>query len=487
MQSRRDQVQAHLFVMSRLATGMLRGEPDAPDTPATRTSRGTAGGLVLGTALCLVAAVYGVISPGGATGWQKSGTLVMVKETGARFLYLNGALHPVLNEASAKLLAGAQMTIDQVSAASLEGAPRGAPLGIIGAPDEMPAPSDLTTGPWLACAPQQPASAASQPQLTLAISPSQEGAPLTADQGLLVAAPDGTKYLLWHGQRMRLDTVGGALQALGYASADPLPVPQSFVNALPAGPDLAAPDVPGRGSPGPLLAGHPTRVGQLFTAPSGSGYLLTRDGLVPVSALDFALLRGDPRTQSEAYAGAVVSPAPIGPADLEVHTAPDAAGRGDQDTTRPTQPPTLVSPVAGQAVCADFHLSSGAPVRSLTVVDAGAVSGQPPDAEAGVVPGCGPAGEISVSPGRGVMVDALSAAGVGSTEYLITDGGVKYPIASDAAAKQLGYDTVVPNRAPQQLLDLLPTGPSLDPNAVSSSSTTGPSSKSAVCPSASAG
>lgn len=34
MQSRRDQVQAHLFVMSRLASGMLRAEPDAPDTPA---------------------------------------------------------------------------------------------------------------------------------------------------------------------------------------------------------------------------------------------------------------------------------------------------------------------------------------------------------------------------------------------------------------------------------------------------------------------
>lgn len=38
MQSRRDQVQAHLFVMSRLASGMLRAEPDAPDTPTGRTT-----------------------------------------------------------------------------------------------------------------------------------------------------------------------------------------------------------------------------------------------------------------------------------------------------------------------------------------------------------------------------------------------------------------------------------------------------------------
>ncbi|MFD0567150.1 hypothetical protein ACFQ2M_38235 [Kitasatospora saccharophila] len=40
MQSRRDQVQAHLFVMGRVAAGVLRAEPDAPDTPVGRTNRG---------------------------------------------------------------------------------------------------------------------------------------------------------------------------------------------------------------------------------------------------------------------------------------------------------------------------------------------------------------------------------------------------------------------------------------------------------------
>ncbi|WP_199926081.1 type VII secretion protein EccB, partial [Streptomyces sp. NRRL S-495] len=47
MQSRRDQVQAHLFVMSRVAAGVLRAEPDAPDTPVGRTNRGAAIGLAV--------------------------------------------------------------------------------------------------------------------------------------------------------------------------------------------------------------------------------------------------------------------------------------------------------------------------------------------------------------------------------------------------------------------------------------------------------
>src|SRR6516225_6397072 len=110
MQSRRDQVQAHLFVMSRLASGMLRAEPDTPDTPTGRTTRGAVVGLAVGLVIGLVVAVYGVMKPGGSTGWEKPGALVMVEETGARYLYLGGTLHPVLNQASAKLLAGDRMT-----------------------------------------------------------------------------------------------------------------------------------------------------------------------------------------------------------------------------------------------------------------------------------------------------------------------------------------------------------------------------------------
>jgi type VII secretion protein EccB len=467
MQSRRDQVQAHLFVMSRLASGMLRAEPDAPDTPTGRTSRGAVAGLALGVVIALVVTIYGVLKPGGNSGWEKPGTLVMVEESGARYLYLGGVLHPVLNQASAKLLAGDQLTLQQVSEASLNGVQRGVPVGLVGAPDALPTPGSLARAAWLACGLQQPASAAGgsgKPQLALSIAPVQQGAALTPGQGVLVGAPDGTDYLLWQGRRLRVDKQHSALQALGYPTATPFAVTAALLDALPAGPDLAAPDIPGRGTPGPVLADRPARVGQLFTDPSGGHYVLTAAGLVPLTVLQYDLLRGDPRTQQQAYGGGAGAPAPIGPQDLAAHTAPGAGLPGDL----PTEPPVLVDPGQGQAVCADLHPGTdGNPVTSIAVLDAGALGGQTPDAEPGVAPGCAAADRIAVRPGAGVLVRALSAAGGGSSEYLVADNGVKYPLPSAAAAKQLGYASAPTQAVPQALLALLPSGPSLDPAALS--------------------
>ncbi|MET9469905.1 type VII secretion protein EccB, partial [Streptomyces sp. NPDC006544] len=326
MQSRRDQVQAHLFVVGRLGAGMLRAEPDAPDTPTGRTNRGVRTGLYIGIAIAVVVGLYGVISPGGATGWRKPGTLVVVKKTGARYLFLGGELHPVLNQSSARLLAGEKMVVTEVAEKSLKGAPRGGPVGIVGAPDGLPAAGELSADGWLACGLRPPAAGAGAPQIALAVAMAGQGAALTDQQGVLVATPDGERYLLWQGQRLRLDTANRAPAALGYGAATPFPVSAAFLNTLPAGPDLAAADVPGRGGPGPVLAGHPTTVGQLFTGPGGEAYVLAQEGLQALTRTGFELLRGDPRTQREAYAGAPATATSVGAADLAAHPAAAPAG-----------------------------------------------------------------------------------------------------------------------------------------------------------------
>ncbi|MFG2910194.1 type VII secretion protein EccB [Kitasatospora sp. NPDC048286] len=463
MQSKRDQVQAHLFVMGRLATGMLRGEPDAPDVPTGRTSRGIVTGLVVAALAALIAAVYGVLVPGGATGWKKPGTLVLVKESGARYLYLDGALHPVLNEATARLLAGDQLTVDQVSVHSLADTPRGTPLGIPGAPDGLPQPERLATAPWLACASWQPdPSGTRRPRLALAVDPTTRGTALTDRQALLVAAPDGTQYLLWHGRRLRLDTRNGARQALGQAAVTPQPVTQAFLDAVPAGPDLAAPDLDQRGTPGPDLATRPTRLGQLFTGPGGDPYLLTPAGLTPLTEMALRLLLADPRTQQSAYQGSAATPAAIGAADLAAHTAPAAPGT----TALPTTVPELLTAPQGRDLCTELRPGDPAPTTTLTLVDDTAVQGPAPTAQPGLEAACTPADTIAVRPGGGALVRALSTAGTGTTLYLVTDNGAKYPLASPAVAKQLGYGDVAPAGVPAALLALLPTGPSLDPAAL---------------------
>ncbi|WP_051969201.1 type VII secretion protein EccB [Kitasatospora azatica] len=53
------------------------------------------------------------------------------------------------------------------------------------------------------------------------------------------------------------------------------------------------------------------------------------------------------------------------------------------------------------------------------------------------------------------------------TLYLITDLGIKFPLASADVAKTLGYTGTTALPVPTELLALLPTGPSLDPAAAS--------------------
>ncbi len=91
--------------------------------------------------VCLVVALFGFVVPGGNTKWEKSGTLVLVEDTGARYLSVEGVLHPVHNLTSARLLAGGSLTVSSVKSKSLREAPRGPAVGVVGAPDSLPAPA----------------------------------------------------------------------------------------------------------------------------------------------------------------------------------------------------------------------------------------------------------------------------------------------------------------------------------------------------------
>ncbi|MER6360486.1 type VII secretion protein EccB [Kitasatospora sp. NPDC001527] len=483
MQSRRDQVQAHLFVMGRVAAGVLRAEPDAPDTPIGRTNRGVAIGIALALLGGLGAGVYGLVRPGGAVGWRKPGTVVVVKETGTRYLYAGGLLHPVLNQASAKLLAGDQLIVDEVSRNSLEGAPRGGPVGIVGAPDGLPAPTALDRSDWLACT-VQTAAAGSKPAPLLALAVGgASGGGSAGDRAALVAGPDGAPQLLWHGRRYALGVAAGAVRALGYQNAVPVPVTAAFLETFAVGPDLRGPELPGRGTAGPDLAGRPTRVGQLFAGAGEDRYLLTAQGLAQVGPTVLALVQGDPRTQVEAYANGPVTVGEVGAADLAAHSAPAAAAAELIPSGLPERPPALLTPAPGPALGAGLPASgpgAGSGEVDLRVPDAAKVLGLPPVAEPGVVPSCTPADRITVRPGGGALVRALSGSGQGSTMYLVTENGVRYPLAP-AAAERLGYAGAAPVAVPSRLLALLPAGPSLDPAALAGGALVQPAGTEGKC------
>ncbi|WP_017975484.1 type VII secretion protein EccB [Actinopolyspora halophila] len=457
MQSRRDQVQAYFFVVGRLVSAMMRASPDDQTTPTRRFVMGTVIGTLLGALVVAGFGIVGMIFPGGNTSWQAEGTIVVEKETGARYLYLNGTLRPVLNYSSA-LLARDQSGGDPklVSQNSLRGTPRGTPIGIPGAPDSIPERENLSRAPWVVCARTVTKPSGEQVPITHLRVGGDPNRGLGSDEGVVVSTPDGTEYLVWQGRRLRL-TGRSVIEALGYGDVVPFPVTTSWINTIPSGPDIAAPDIPDAGSQAPKVAGEPATVGRIYEMRNpaldseSSFYVMRSDGLSSLTPLVASLLLTDPSSGAK--------PVEIGPEALS--TTPIS----ETDSTPqgyPAVPPTPeeISRGGNTRPCASFRIGSGqsntptitvAPRdRSTTKTETGSES---------------VAERITVPAGRGVLARDLPAPGVaGGTNYLVTSLGVKYPLATPEVAGVLGYGGTEPVAVPGALLSLLPSGPSLDPS-----------------------
>ncbi|MFC9915050.1 type VII secretion protein EccB [Streptomyces sp. NPDC059862] len=479
MQSKRDQVQAHMFVMGRLNSGMLSAEPDAPESPLARTSRGMVFGIVIALLLCAGAFVYGLLSPGGNNTWRSGTALVVNKDTGARYLYLDGRLRPVRNYASARLLLGEDLTVASVGTRSLADTPVGTPVGIEGAPDSVPGRDRLEQRAWRVCstAPAQaedgggPNAARFGTVLTVG---GDRGAdrPLNAGEAALLKGPDDTLHLMWRGSRLRLDEDHGAVASLGYGSATPRPVTAAFLDSLPAGPDLTPPAVPHRGDAGPALGGQDTRVGQLFKVQVPGGdpvwHVLADDGLRPLTETAAALLLGDPRTRTDAYDGEAPRPRTLTSDVLGSHLA---AGGIGSSAALPEAPPRLTD-LAADALCSVTEPgdSDGTKVSGALVPTA-ALAPLAQHTEQSTTPACYAVQGIVVPPRHGALVRVLGAAGrtLGDTTYLVTESGVKYRVTDETALKALGYGAQDAVQLPSPLLAMLPTGPDLSQAAATGS------------------
>jgi type VII secretion protein EccB len=464
MHSRRDQVQAHTFMVGRLVSALLQGEPDLAVPPTRRSPLGLLIGFLLAAVAVGVLAVLAVLAPGGATGWREPGTLVVEKQTGTRLVLLDGRLRPVLNYASARLLLGPKLTVDAVPAASLAGVPRGAAIGILGAPDLLPDPGSAGGGPWLVCGTSTAGGGAgTQPAVSLRIGAAADTRPVPDRQAVLVRTPDGTRYLAWRDRRLRLAArwVEGAL---GLDDGAAVAVRDGWIDALPAGPDLEGPPVPGRGGPGPVLDGRPSRVGQVFVV-HGIGvaprfFQLSAGGLVPATATAAALAVGDPAA-TLSYGGQPPQPLELSPAALGSATVLPAP---DQQAQAPASPPSLLPSTAGSATVPCVRAVPGADRPAVSVVLAPAAgAGESTVDGPGLVRDARAADLIAVRPGGGLLARTQPAPGLpGDGLYLVTEDGAKYPVASADAAAALGEPVSSAVAVPADLLALLPTGPVLD-------------------------
>jgi len=468
VQNRKDQVQAHAFVVGRLVCGMLRAEPDSPMSPLRRFNVGTVAGLVLGGLMLAIFAVMGVLFPGASKAWQQPGALVVEKETGARFVFIDGELRPVLNYASARLILGGEpKSVVNVSRNALRGAARGLPVGIPSAPDSLP---DLGRGDganWQVCsALRSDVSGNPHPFVTVRIGGQPANRALGPDDGLLVRAPTGQVFLTWNNRRMLLPSAS-ALIGLGYAAARQYPVGLGWLNALPAGPDLAPPNVAGRGTNGPGVDGKPTVVGQVFKVNGLVGgdesqfFVVRSEGLAPLSQVGAALLLADPKTAA-AYPGGPVEARPLNASALA--GAPRSAA-ASVDRQLPARPPKLADVGDRDAPCVRLTMKSDGPLVQLGLGATDQAGSAGNGSGKGML-----ADRVTVEPGAGLLVRDQPAPGVtDGTLFLVVDIGARFPLSKKDVADKLGYRGVEPVPVPGPLLGLLPAGPPLDADAAKAS------------------
>ena len=345
----KDNLQAHRFMNRRVRAALLEGDAESNTRPLGRLGTGTYAGIFVTIALLAVVGIIGVLKPGGSTAWQEPGAFIVEEETGARYVYLDGVLHPVLNYSSAKLLLGDRLHVVTVSVRSLESAPHGPEIGIPMAPDSLPDAAHIVGTDWSVCA---IGNAADGEPLRTAMFPGTavDGEPIGTDAGYLVRTTGGRNYLIWSGHAYEIPDQW--LAAVGYKATDALPVGDDFVATLPAGQLIAPPTLPGIGQPGPALPGSvdPVIIGSIFADRVNAYYLMTQDGLAALTPLQAGLLLADKRLAA-AYGGSNPSPLPISQAQVTDATLVPLPDLGLGEQAPATAPELATLPPGEQQLC----------------------------------------------------------------------------------------------------------------------------------------
>ncbi|WP_327087486.1 type VII secretion protein EccB [Nonomuraea sp. NBC_01738] len=460
MQTRKDLYQAHRLMTQRLGLALLQGEPDLPESPMRRHNVASFAGVLVAVLIAAGFGIWGLLSPGGATKLKDPGQLLVEEETGASYIYdtRDNKLRPVANYVSARLMLEAdEIKVRSVSAKSLTGFARGQKIGIAGAPESLPKPDRLVKSPWNVCVVEgtDPAGVR-KPYVTLTGGIEVGGTPV--GNGALVVSDGQQNWILWNNARMLVRNVGRLLDQA------PRKVPAAWINAIPAGADFAAPQIPQRGARVAGPGGRAARAGQVFTVPPVAGtpqrwYVLMTDGLAPISQTQAQLLLQDPASTS-VYGKQRVRELTI---DAATANATKVSARHPLTTALPQTMPHFRTPGAKEPLCALYANTVKGSVRA--VLTTGSTFAFPTPATSG---GGDKVDQVLLPAGQAALAGHLPTEGQISAmqEYsLVTDQGRRFRLASADVVGKLGYEAKDVTPVPINLLRLIPEGPVLDPAA----------------------
>jgi type VII secretion protein EccB len=425
----RHQVTGWRFVMRRIASGVaLHDTRMLVDPLRTQTRAVLMGVVVLVTALvgCFV---FSLIRPNGSAA---NNPILADRSTAALYVRVGDQLHPVLNLASARLIAGKSANPTQVKGAELDKFPLGNLIGIPGAPQRMEQ-NTRKDADWTVC---DASSGTAAGVTVIAGAPDSSGtraAAVEAGKAVLVSN-SSSAWLLWDGRRSRIDladhAVTGAL-GLGTDAHAPRPIAAGLFNAIPESPPLAAPVIPDAGTPA-----H-------FPVPAPVGGVVESHGLENNSANYYAVLP-DGLQQISPVLAAILRNANSYGLDQPPHLGADKVAKlpvsRQLDTSRyPEQRLSLLDAAHDPVTCAHWSKASGASTNSLALL-AGSALPIPDSIHTEDLVGAGAGGvasRIAMAPGIGYFAqtvgqNALSPA-AGSL-FWISDTGVRYGIDNETGA-----------------------------------------------------
>ena len=439
------QVSGQRFLLRRMEHALVRGDVRMLDDPLRAQSLSLSAGAVLTTIIVAVCVVVAFLRPPGHLG---SAPIVVVRESGALYVRIGDVVHPVLNLASARLIADTPANPEAVSAAAISNSTRGPLLGIPGAPAEIAPPLREDESGWAVCE--------DATRTTVIAGALGEGG-LAPGPAVLVSARSesaASTYLLYDGWRAKVDLRNRAVvRALQLDGVTPRPVSRALLDATPEAPPIAAPHIPGAGAPSPLRGFPVGSVVRIARAGTDEYYVVLAAGVQRVGQVTADLVRFTDSQNDR---------------DIDVLTPDVIAAMPGVDTLRVSTYPDTGGVSQAEVVCARWQLTAAgietavlvgdslpAHVSSLTLAQS---DGDGPNVDA-----------ISIPRGSGAYVRSVGIADNGASAgalYFITEAGVVFGLRNEHTATQLGLPGS-PVPAPWPVLARLPRGPELSKEAAS--------------------
>jgi type VII secretion protein EccB len=451
------QLSGRRFLARRMMHALVRRDVAMFDDPLRAQSFSLAAGGVVAALVVVAGAVLGQVR---GTGVPDSAPIVMARDTGALYVRVGDTLHPVLNLASARLVARSAATPVPAGEASIAGLKRGPLMGIPGAPASIGEP--LRGPAWTVCDDDRTVVAVGRSDAD------HSDVDRMASTRPVLVTPRGegaaTTYLMYDGQRAAVDLRNLAVvRALRLDGVVPVPVSRTLLDLVPEVPAIAPPPIADHGAPGPASLPGAT-IGSVVTvrrADAVERYVVLREGLQRVGEVAADLI-------GYAYDTGGRPPASVAPAAVAALPIADHL----PTSSFPRQARTPVGAAEGLGVCARWQPGAAARTSSNTVV----LTGVSPYRDAAKVTalaqadGTGPDVDAVAMPG-GTVADVRSARiigddGASGARFVVTDGGVVFGVHDDDTARFLGLSDG-PEVAPWPILAHLPRGPELSVDAAS--------------------